>query len=304
MPGTEQRAKTYQNFVGGEWVASDNGETYEVRDPGRTGEVVGRFPASTAEDVGRAVEAAHGAFRAWRRVPAPERGEFVHAFIGICKRRKEELAGAMTLEMGKPIVEARSEVDRALGEARFTAGEALRVGGRTLPSGRCDLLAYTLREPLGVVAAITPWNFPAVSPLRKLIPALVAGCSMVLKPASQTPLSAVMIHEMLEEAGLPAGVANLVFGRGAEIGDALVTHPLVRGVTFTGSTGVGLGIYEKVAENNSKVQLEMGGKNAAVVAGCTDLKDAAAQIVPAAYHATGQRCTAISRVIVLEEERA
>jgi len=300
---TQRAVKTYGNYIDGEWIAASSGETYETRDPGKTGEVVGRYPLSTAEDVDRAVEAAHRAFQEWRDVPAPERMEYVHGLMEIWRRRRDELAEAVTLEMGKPILEARAEVDRGISEMRFTAGEALRAGGETLPSGRRDLLAYTVREPIGVVAAVTPWNFPVLSPIRKTIPALVHGCTVVLKPASLTPLTSVIIVEMLQEAGVPAGVVNLVIGRGGEVGDALVTHPRVGGITFTGSTDVGLGIYEKAAPSNKKVQLEMGGKNGCVVARCKDPKDAAAQIVPAAYQASGQRCTAISRVIVLEEQR-
>ena len=295
--------KTYENYIDGEWVAASSGETYETRDPGRTGEVVGRYPLSTTEDVDRAVEATHRAFQEWRDVPAPERMEYVHGLIEVWRRRRDELAEAVTLEMGKPILEARTEVDRGIGEMRFTAGEALRVGGETLPSGRRDVSAYTVREPLGVIAAVTPWNFPVLSPIRKVIPALVHGCTVVLKPASLTPLTSVIIVEMLQEAGVPAGVVNLVIGRGGEIGDALITHPRVKGITFTGSTDVGLGIYEKAAPGNKKVQLEMGGKNGCVVASAKDSKGAAAQIVAAAYQTSGQRCTAISRVVVTEDGR-
>jgi alpha-ketoglutaric semialdehyde dehydrogenase len=300
---TQREVKIYGNYIAGEWVAASSGETYETRNPGRTSEVVGRYPLSTAQDVNRAVEAAHRALQEWRDVPAPERMEYVHGLIEIWRRRRDELGEAVTLEMGKPIIEARSEVDRGIGEMRFTAGEALRVGGETKPSGRPDLLAYTVREPLGVIAAVTPWNFPVLSPIRKVIPALVHGCTVVLKPASLTPLTSVIIVEMLQEAGVPAGVVNLVIGRGGEVGDALVTHPRVGGITFTGSTDVGLGIYEKAAPANKKVQLEMGGKNGCVVARLGDVKNAAAQIVAAAYQTSGQRCTAISRVIVLEEQQ-
>ena len=303
MQETQREVKTYGNYIAGEWVPASSGETYETRNPGRTSEVVGRYPLSSAQDVDRAVEAAHRALQEWRDVPAPERMEYVHGLIEVWRRRRDELAEAVTLEMGKPILEARSELDRGVSEMRFTAGEALRVGGETKPSGRRDLLAYTLREPLGVIAAVTPWNFPVISPIRKVIPALVHGCTVVLKPASLTPLTSVIIVEMLQEAGLPAGVANLIIGRGGEVGDALVTHPRVRGITFTGSTDVGLGIYEKAAPGNKKVQLEMGGKNGCVVARFGDVKKAAAQIVAAAYQASGQRCTAISRVIVLEEQQ-
>jgi acyl-CoA reductase-like NAD-dependent aldehyde dehydrogenase len=300
---TQREVKTYGNYIAGEWVAASSAETYETRNPGRTGEVVGRYPLSSAQDVDRAVEAAHRALQQWRDVPAPERMEYVHGLIEIWRRRRDELAEAVTLEMGKPILEARSEVDRGIAEMRFSAGEALRVGGETKPSGRRDLLAYTVREPLGVIAAVTPWNFPVLSPIRKVIPALVHGCTVVLKPASLTPLTSVILVEMLQEAGVPAGVVNLIIGRGGEVGDALVTHPRVNGITFTGSTDVGLGIYEKAAPANKKVQLEMGGKNGCVVASFGDVKKAAAQIVAAAYQASGQRCTAISRVIVLEEQQ-
>jgi acyl-CoA reductase-like NAD-dependent aldehyde dehydrogenase len=300
---TQREVKIYGNYIAGEWVAASSGETYETRNPGRTSEVVGRYPLSTAQDVNRAVEAAHRALQEWRDVPAPERMEYVHGLIEIWRRRRDELAEAVTLEVGKPIREARSEVDRGIGEMRFTAGEALRVGGETLPSGRPDLLAYTVREPLGVIVAVTPWNFPVLSPIRKVMPALVHGCTVVLKPASATPLTSVIIVEMLQEAGVPAGVVNLIIGRGGEVGDALVTHPRVGGITFTGSTDVGLGIYEKAAPTNKKVQLEMGGKNGCVVARLGDVKNAAAQIVAAAYQTSGQRCTAISRVIVLEEQQ-
>lgn len=303
MQETNRDVKAYENYIGGGWGAASGGETYETRDPGRTDEIVGRYPLSTTEDVGKAVEAAYGAFLEWRDVPAPERMEYVYGLMEVWRRRSDELAEAVTLEMGKPIREARAEVDRGIGEMRFTAGEALRVGGETLPSGRRDLSAYTVREPIGVVAAVTPWNFPVLSPIRKVIPALVHGCTVVLKPASLTPLTAVIIVEMLQEAGVPAGVVNLVIGRGGEVGDALVTHPRVGGITFTGSTEVGLGIYAKAAPGNKKMQLEMGGKNGCIVAGYGDVESAATQIVAAAYQATGQRCTAISRVIVLEEQR-
>lgn len=303
MSETRQALKEYRNYIAGEWVAASGGETYELVNAGRTDEVIARVPVSTTEDVNRAVEAAHSAFQEWKQVPAPERMGYIYELMEIWKHRRDELAETMTLEMGKAIIEARNEVDRAPGEMRFVAGEALRIDGQTLPSGRRKVFAYTEREPIGVVAAVTPWNFPVLSPLRKVIPALIYGCTVVLKPASQSPLTSALIFEMLQETGLPAGVANLVIGRGGEVGDALVTHPLVSGITFTGSTDVGLGIYEKTTRNNSKIQLEMGGKNAAVVAGCNDLKNAAAQIVPAAYAATGQRCTSISRVIVLKEHK-
>lgn len=304
MSDTKQTVKEYRNYVNGEWTGSSGGDTYELVNAGKIDELVGNAPLSNIKDINRAVETAHTAFQEWRHVPSPERMEYIYELIKIWKHRRDELAEALTLEMGKTIGEARNEVDRAPGEMRFVAGEALRIDGQTLPSVRRNVSTYTRREPIGVIAAITPWNFPVLSPLRKVIPALIYGCTVVLKPASQSPLTSTIIFEMLQEAGVPAGVANLVIGRGAEIGDALVAHPLVSGVTFTGSTQVGLGIYEKTVANSPKLQLEMGGKNAAVVAGCRDLENAASQIAPAAYAATGQRCTSISRVIVLEEHQA
>jgi acyl-CoA reductase-like NAD-dependent aldehyde dehydrogenase len=228
--------------------------------------------------------------------------KYVQQIAQGCKQRRRELAEAITLEMGKPVGESLAEVDRGVAEMEFAAGEALRTGGQTLPSARPNLSAYTLREPLSVVAAITPWNFPFVSPVRKALPALAYGCTVVLKPASQTPLPAVILAEVTREAGLPAGVFNLIIGRGGEVGDALITHPAVEGITFTGSTEVGLDIASKAASRNARIQLEMGGKNGCVVARCADLDAAAAQIVGAAFQASGQRCTAISRVIVLQDQ--
>src|SRR3712207_7510635 len=163
-----QATKTYQNYIAGEWVAASSGETYETRNPARIDEIVGRYPLSTSEDVDRAVEAAYRALQEWRDVPPPERMEYVHGLIEIWRRRRDELAEAVTLEVGKPILEARSEVDRGIGEMRFTAGEALRVGGETKPSGRRNLLAYTVREPIGIAAAVTPWNSPARSEERRV----------------------------------------------------------------------------------------------------------------------------------------
>ncbi len=300
---TKPTTRLYHNYIDGAWTSSSDGSMYTIINPGDTKHVVGRFPLSTAEDVGAAIEAAHQAFLQWRYVPAPKRMEYILKFIEICQQRQHELAEAMTLEMGKPLREAYAEIKRGLDETQFAAGEALRFGGQTLPSARPNLTAYTLCEPLGVVAAITPWNFPVIAPLRKVIPALIYGCTVVLKPASQTPLSAVLLVEMLQQSGLPAGVVNLVLGRGQAIGDVLVSHPKVDGVTFTGSTEVGLDVAAKAAAHNAKLQLEMGGKNACVVAGYADIPGAAAQIVAAAYQTSGQRCTSISRVIVLEEQR-
>lgn len=290
----------YKHFINGSWTST--ADTYEVRNPANKGEVVGRFPLAVAADVDQAVQAAHTAFAAWRNVPASERAELAYKFIGLLDDNKERLAAALTQEQGKPLKESLTEAVRGVKEMRYVAGEAARLEGITLPSDRVGVTNVAVRVPIGVVAAITPWNFPLLTPLRKVIPALIAGCTVVLKPASQTPLTAVLITELLEQAGFPAGTVNLIIGRGREIGDALIAHPLVQGVSFTGSTPVGRQINKLAAESFTKVQLEMGGKNPVVVADYANLESAAEQIVGSALTNAGQRCTAISRVIVLETE--
>jgi aldehyde dehydrogenase (NAD+) len=292
----------WRSYIAGQWVGADGASRYETIDPGRPTSTVGRYLLATADDVERAVAVAGNAAEKWSAVPAPERGELIHALIDRWRDRAEEVAEVVTREMGKPLGEARGEAARAIGEMRFWAGEATRLGDRSFPSARSNTEAYTIREPIGPVAAITPWNFPILTPLRKVIPALVCGCPVVLKPAPQAPGPSVLITEMLDEVGVPAGVLGLLLG-GGDIGSALVGHPGIAGVSFTGSTDVGLRIATAAAERNAKVQLEMGGKNPAVVASCDDPGGAAAEIAAAAFAVAGQRCTAISRVIVLEDER-
>ena len=294
--------KEFANLIGGRWLAPSTGEWYEVRNPADLSEVLGRFPLSGVDDVDQAVEASRQALPSWSETPAPRRGEVVANFARLLLQHKDELARILTLEEGKPLSEARAEVERAAREAQYSAGEATRLSGTTFPSDRPGVLCLTIRRPLGVVAAITPWNFPVVAPVRKIAPALVAGNTVVFKPASATPWTAVRIAELLQEAGVPDGVVNLIIGRGGAIGDRLVDAPAVRGITFTGSTEVGVRLYQRAAARMVKVQLELGGKNPAVVFDYPDLDDAAAQIVSAAFQASGQRCTAISRVIVSERE--
>jgi alpha-ketoglutaric semialdehyde dehydrogenase len=290
------------NFVGGRWVSAD--ADYATTDPAHPGLVVGRYASSGPADVEAAVTAAAEAFPAWRATPAPERAGYVSALVDGLIARRDELADAITREMGKPRRESLGEIDRSVAELRFIAGEAFRATGEVVPSARRDVRAHTRREPIGVIAAITPWNFPVTAPLRKIGPALVYGCTVVLKPAVQTPAAAVILMEILDAAGLPAGVVNMVTGPGASVGEALSRDPRVAGISFTGSTQVGLSVAVTAAARNARVQLEMGGKNAAVVAGYADLAEAAAQIVPAAFQASGQRCTSISRVIVLRSQAA
>nr|MBA5587581.1 aldehyde dehydrogenase [Anaerobacillus isosaccharinicus]QOY38649.1 aldehyde dehydrogenase [Anaerobacillus isosaccharinicus] len=291
--------KIYKNFINGSWV--EKKEVYEVTNPADKNEIVGKFPLATEEDVNLAVQSAHNAFQTWRKVPASERASYIYRFIELLDQNKERLARALTQEQGKPLIESLMEVTRGVSEMRFVAGEAVRLDGVTLPSDRRGVINLSVRVPIGVVAAITPWNFPVLTPLRKVVPALVCGCTVVLKPATDSPLTSVIITELLEEAGLPAGTVNLVLGSGRKVGEALVSHPLVKGVSFTGSTQVGRSINETAAKNLTKVQLELGGNNPVVVADYKDLKSAATQIVAGCFSNAGQRCTAIKRVIVLDK---
>lgn len=301
MGSTQTEIKIYQNYINGQWVEASGKEIYAVYNPGNTEEIVGQFPLSTEEDVEKAVISAHQAFQSWRKIQASERAEYIYRFIQVLDENKERLAEALCKEQGKPYKEAFTEAVRGVKEMRYVVGEAARLEGITLPSDRVGVTNTVVRVPIGVVAAITPWNFPVLTPLRKVVPALIAGCTVVLKPASNTPLTSVILTELFEQAGLPAGALNLVIGSGRQVGDALVSHPLVKGISFTGSTQVGRNINRAAAENFTKVQLELGGKNPVVVAEYSNLKHAAEQIVGSAYANAGQRCTAISRVIVLEK---
>lgn len=294
--------KAYQNFINGNWIEANSAEYYTVCNPAIKDEGIGNFPLSGVEDVEKAIKSAYVAFQSWRMVTASERAEYIYRFIELLDENKDILGEALCKEQGKPLKEALSEVTRGIKEMRFIAGEAVRLEGITLPSDRLGVTNTVIRVPIGVIAAITPWNFPVLTPLRKIIPALISGCTVVFKPATNTPLTAVILTELFEKAGLPAGTVNLIIGRGRKVGDALVGHPLVKGVSFTGSTQVGRNINLKAATNFTKVQLEMGGKNPVVVAEYSKLEDAAEQIVSAAFTNAGQRCTAISRVIVLEKQ--
>lgn len=301
MTTAKDKTSVYKNYINGSWVESKSNEYYQVENPANTGEVIGSFPLSTIEDVDNAVNSANTAFQKWRKVPASERASYIYKFIELYKQNQERLAHALSKEQGKPLKESMGEVSRGVNEMLFVAGEATRLDGLTLPSDRRGVLDLAIRVPIGVVAAINPWNFPVLTPLRKIIPALISGCTVVIKPASQTPLTSTIITELLEESGLPTGTVNLVMGSGKTIGDALVGNPLVKGVSFTGSTKVGQSIYRKASENFTKVQLELGGNNPAAVIDYSDLENAATQIVAGCYSNAGQRCTSIGRVIVHEK---
>jgi alpha-ketoglutaric semialdehyde dehydrogenase len=291
--------KTFKNFIGGEWVDAASGETFESRNPA-TGETIGAFPKSGAEDVGRAVAAAKEAFEDWRLVPAPKRGELLVRFAQILEREKESLTDLMTREMGKVKAEAGGDVQEAIDMTYYMAGEGRRMWGQTTPSELRDKFNMSVRTPVGVVGAITPWNFPIAIPSWKLAPALVCGNTVVLKPAEDTPSLAERFVELLDEAGLPAGVVNIVHGYGETAGDALVRHPDVPIVTFTGSRETGVAVTKAAADNLKHVHLELGGKNAIIVLDDADVDLAVEAILWSAFGTSGQRCTAASRVIAHE----
>ena len=290
----------HKNYIGGQWVESVSGHTYPVYNPAHKTEVVGEFQTSNVEDAGAAVAAAREALPGWANTPAPGRAAVLFRALEILGRRAEEIATAITTEEGKPIADARGEVRRAMNIIEYAAGEGRRMFGYTTPSELPNTAAYTVKRPLGVVGIITPWNFPVAIPVWKMAPALICGNALVFKPASPTPLCAVKLAEVFEEAGLPPGVLNLISGPGAQVGNALVEDTRVNGISFTGSTEIGTELYANGARRLKKVQAEMGGKNAVILLADADMDKALGGIVQGAFGSTGQRCTATSRVIVEE----
>ncbi len=285
-----------QNYIDGRWTDAASGEAFEDLDPA-TGEVIATATRSAKADVDRAVDAARRAADAWRLYPAPKRGEILYRAGEIMLKRKDELAREMTIEMGKVLAEAKGDVQEGIDMTYYTAGEGRRQFGDVVPAELPNKWAMSMRHPLGVVAAVTPWNFPFAIPTWKIMPALVLGNTVVFKPASFTPMLAVRLVEIMEEAGLPKGVLNLVLGPGGSIGDALVTHPGVDLVSFTGSSDVGAHICEIAGKLLKRVSCELGGKNAIVVLDDADVDLALEGIVWSAFGTSGQRCTAASRVI-------
>jgi aldehyde dehydrogenase (NAD+) len=288
----------YTNYIGGQWVRSQSGKTFPNTNPANTTEIVGHFQSSGPEDAQAACEAAAKALPAWSAAPAPRRGEYLFKAAELLESRLAKVSEEMTREEGKTLPEAKGEVKRAINILRYFGGEGARSFSYQIPSERDNVFCYTLRKPLGVVALITPWNFPSAIPAWKMAPALVAGNTVVMKPASLAPLSAYRIVEALHGAGIPAGVLNYVTGAGGAVGNALVEHPAVRAVSFTGSCEVGNALYEKVTRRRVRVQLEMGGKNPTVVLKDADLDYAADVLVNGAFFSTGQKCTACSRAVI------
>jgi len=291
--------ETFTNLVGGPRVPARSGRTFCNHNPA-TGEVLGMFPASGPEDVNDAVRAALAAYRGWRLTPAPKRAEIVFRAGEIIRGRKDDLARGMTREMGKVLAETRGDVQEGIDMAYLAAGEGRRMYGVTTPSEMPDKWAMSVRSPVGVVGVITPWNFPFAIPSWKLMPALVAGNAAVFKPAGDTPETALRFAEIFEQAGLPAGVLNVVFGSGSQVGTPLVEHAEVAVISFTGSTEVGLSIAGRAGGMGKRISLEMGGKNAVIVMDDADLALAVDAILWSAFGTTGQRCTACSRVLVHE----
>ncbi|HXG52117.1 MAG TPA: aldehyde dehydrogenase family protein [candidate division Zixibacteria bacterium] len=291
-------AEIFKNYIDGRWRDARSGRTFENRNPANRHDLIGEFPASSAQDIEEAVCAAEKAARHWRLVPAPKRGERLYRVGELLRQRKEEIARVMTREMGKILKETRGDVQEGIDTAFYAGGEGRRLFGETTPSELPDKFAMSVRSPVGVCGLITPWNFPMAIPTWKLFPALLCGNTVILKPAEDTPHTAVKLFEILEEAGLPPGVANLVHGRGEEVGAALVRHPRVALISFTGSAAVGREVAAVCGQQLKRVALELGGKNAQLVLEDADLDLALEGALWGAFGTTGQRCTATSRLIL------
>ncbi|MCM2357245.1 MAG: aldehyde dehydrogenase family protein [Geobacteraceae bacterium] len=290
-----------RNFIGGEWLDAAGGERFESIDPADSRRIVATVPLSGRDDVDRAVAAARAAYPAWRGLPAPRRGEILFRAAGLLLREKGRLGELVTREMGKVIAEGLGDVQEAIDIAFYMAGEGRRMQGETVPSELPDKDCKSFREPLGVAALFTPWNFPVAIPAWKMFPALICGNTVVLKPSSDTPACAAALVELLEQAGVPAGVVNLVHGSGEQIGEYLATHPGVDAVSFTGSCAVGEELEGLLGKIHRPLATEMGGKNAIIVMDDADLALALEGALWGGFGTSGQRCTAASRLVVHEK---
>jgi alpha-ketoglutaric semialdehyde dehydrogenase len=293
-------AKKFQNFIAGEWRDAASGETKENRNPANTDDVIGLWPSSGPEDVQRAVESAKKGFEIWRRTPAPLRGDVLRRVGDILTARKEEIARAMTREMGKVLNETRGDVQEGIDTAYYAATEGRRLFGHTVPSELRDKWAMSYRRPIGVAGLITPFNFPLAIPTWKTFPALLCGNSVIIKPAADVPHSVTLLVEVLLDAGLPPEVIQLVHGSGSKVGNAMVDHPDIPIMSFTGSTEVGSQIGETCGRMHKRLSLEMGGKNAQVVMADANVELALEGVLWGAFGTTGQRCTATSRLLLHE----
>jgi len=293
--------QNYLNYIAGHWVPASDGATTKNINPANTDEVVGEFALGGRADAARAVEAAAKAFPGWANMPMPKRGDILNKAANLFEARANDIAEALTREEGKTLAESKGEVARGASLLRYYAGETMQPIGEVYPSVSPTTFLYAERVPLGVVALITPWNFPVAIPTWKVAPALAYGNTVVLKPAELTPLTAWHLVDVLEKAGLPPGVLNLLVGRGSQAGQELVENPLVKAISFTGSNEVGARIAAQATVRGAKVQLEMGGKNPVVVLADADLGKAVEITIAGAMLSTGQKCTATSRVVVQRE---
>jgi aldehyde dehydrogenase (NAD+) len=293
-----RETREYANYVDGKWVKSGSGKTFENRNPANQDDLIGIFQDSNADDLNAAVDVAAKAYESWRLTPAPKRAEYLYRVGDILKRRKDEMAREMTREMGKVVDETKGDIQEAIDMAFLAAGEGRRLFGVTTPSELHNKFNMAVRMPLGVAGLITPWNFPMAIPAWKGMAALICGNTVVIKPASLTPMSVVMLTEAFEEAGLPAGVWNMVTGGGREVGEPMLKNPKIKVISFTGSTEVGRDINVACAPQFKHVHLEMGGKNVIMVMDDADVDLAVDGALWGAFGTTGQRCTAASRVVV------
>ncbi|MBS2023610.1 MAG: aldehyde dehydrogenase family protein [Deltaproteobacteria bacterium] len=301
IPAADERR---QNFINGKWVDPTTGAWDPCINPADTNEVIGHFPRSGKADATAAIDAATAAFPGWANTPAPERGRIIGRAHAILKGKVDLLGEALCREEGKTFNEGKGEIMKGLNLLEFYAGEGFRIHGKTLPSESRANLCFTLRRPVGPVALITPWNFPFAIPVWKTAPALISGCTAVIKPASLTPICTMLLVQAFEEAGLPPGVLNFVTGPGGAVGDTIVDDPRIKAISFTGSNSIGIRLYQRAAARGAKVTAEMGGKNPVVVLDDADLDLAVEGIIQGAYGSTGQRCTATSRVVVTPGIRA
>jgi alpha-ketoglutaric semialdehyde dehydrogenase len=290
-----------KNYVNGSWSGSGDGKTYEHYNPADMAQVTGVWPKSTVEDIQTAIQAAQKAFQSWSKLTVYQRAEYLCKALSLMQGRTKQIAEVITAENGKTLTESKAEINAAIKEMDYLINEGLRLEGKIMPSERNGVLAYGIRVPLGVVAIISPWNFPFNVPSRKITSALIAGNTCILKPANLTPGVGAEFIKLFDDVGLPKGVLNFLTGSGAVIGQALVDSPAIKAITFTGSTEVGMGIHKAAADNLTRTQLEMGGNNPLVVLEDADLEQAADSAVLAAYACAGQWCTSTSRAVVEEK---
>jgi len=290
--------ETFKNFIGGQWVNARSGATFENRNPADTDEVVGLFAKSDRDDTREAIAAAAAAQPAWASMPAPKRGEVLYRAANLLEARADQVAREMTREEGKTLPEARGEVGRAINILRYVGGEGARRGGQHMPSERDRVFIQTRRRPLGVVGLITPWNFPIAIPVWKLAPALIYGNTLVLKLGYEAPRTGLHVAECFAEAGLPAGVLNVLTGAGSKVGAEIVSNPGVRAISFTGSVPVGRSVRDEATARDCRVQLELGGHNPLIVAESAELDRAVEAAYAGAFWSAGQKCTATRRILV------